>query len=132
TMYSRLDSLYEAALAIYPTNALLLNNYSYSLGERGVHLERALEMARRALERDPQNGAYLDTIGWIYYKLGNYPRALEYLQQAAAQMDGNPEVNEHLGDVYFQLQQRDKARYYWQQALEQSPDNETLKIKLQQ
>ncbi|MCB0293344.1 MAG: tetratricopeptide repeat protein [Calditrichaeota bacterium] len=47
-------------------------------------------------------------------------------------MDGNPEVNEHLGDVYFQLQQRDKARYYWQQALEQSPDNETLKIKLQQ
>lgn len=131
-MYARLDSLYDAALAIYPTNALLLNNYSYSLGERGVHLERALEMARRALERDPQNGAYLDTIGWIYYKLGNYPRALEYLQQAAAQMENSPEVLEHLGDVYFQLKERDKARHYWQTALDQSPNNEALKIKLQQ
>jgi len=66
------DSLYEEALRINPEFSLALNNYAYSLSERGLQLERALGMARKALEVAPDNPSYLDTIGWIYFRLGRY------------------------------------------------------------
>ncbi len=131
-MWDKCDSLYEAALLKYPDNALLLNNYSYSLSERGEKLDRALQMAQRALEQEPDNGAYLDTMGWIYFKLGDYQKALEYIQEAVKVREESAEVLEHLGDVYQKLNQPEKAREYWQKALEKDPENEELKQKLQE
>lgn len=131
-MYSPMDSLYQAALERYPDNALLLNNYSYSLAERGIQLERALAMARKALEQDPDNGAYLDTVGWIYYQMGDYRKALEFIRSAVAREGQSAEVLEHLGDVYFKLGQTADAQFYWQKALEEDPGNEILKNKLRQ
>lgn len=128
--YSALDSLFDAALLIYPDNALILNNYSYSLSERGIQLERALEMSRRAVELEPENGAYLDTIGWIHFKLGNYQEALRFIQKAVNTREGSAEVLEHLGDVYYQLGETDNAQKYWRKALEKDPGNQTLKDKL--
>jgi tetratricopeptide (TPR) repeat protein len=131
-MYSALDSLFETALMDYPDNPLLLNNYSYSLAERGIRLDRALKMAKRAVELEPDNGAYLDTIGWIYFQLGDYEKALQFIRSALSRRDGGAEVLEHLGDVFFKLGDINNAREYWQKALEQTPGNETLKNKLQQ
>lgn len=128
--YSALDSLFDAALVIYPDNALLLNNYSYSLGERGIQLERALEMSRHAVELEPGNGAYLDTIGWIYFKLGNYQEALQFIKKAIGTREESAEVLEHLGDVYYQLGEIGNAQKYWLKALEKDPGNQILKNKL--
>jgi tetratricopeptide (TPR) repeat protein len=131
-MHSALDSLFEVALVTYPDNALLLNNYSYSLAERGIELGRALKMAKRALELEPENSAYLDTIGWIYYQLTDYEKALQFIRKAVNSRDSGAEVLEHLGDVYLKLGDIDNARKYWKKSLEQDPANETLKNKLQQ
>ncbi len=130
-MWQKSDSLYEAALEKYPDNPLLLNNYSYSLSERGVQLERALQMINKALEKEPENGAYLDTKGWIYYQLGKYRQALEFVQKALEVRENSAEVIEHLGDIYYRLGQPEKARQYWEQALEKAPHNQELKEKLQ-
>ncbi len=131
-MYSQLDSLYESALRKFPDNALLLNNYSYSLGVRGVQLERALEMARRALAREPGSAAYHDTVGWIFFQMGDYQKARDYILKSLEIQPDNPEVVEHMGDIFEKLGEREKAREYWQNALRLQPDNPALQEKLQQ
>jgi tetratricopeptide (TPR) repeat protein len=130
-MWDKSDSLYVSAIQRAPDNALLLNNYSYSLAQRDMELPKALEMVTRALDIDPENGAYLDTKGWIYYKLGDYPRALEFIQKALDSREESAEVLEHLGDVYLKLGQPDQAKIYWQKALEKDPDNSNLAQKIQ-
>ena len=128
--FEKSDSLYEEAIKRYPDNALLLNNYSYSLCERDIRLNEALEMVKKALSLVPDNGAYLDTIGWIYYKLQNYNEAEKYIKQAIEVRENSAVVFEHLGDVYYALQQFDLARDNWEKALDIQPSNENLKLKL--
>ncbi len=122
---------YEKALKIQPDNSVILNNYGYSLSVRGERLDDALEMVNKALETDPENGAFLDTIGWVYYKLGDYDKALEYIKKSAAIRGGSAEVLEHLGDVYEKLGQMDLAIENWKKAMELDPDRESLTTKLQ-
>lgn len=129
-MYTESDSLHEKALKLYPDEALLLNNYSYSLGVRGTQLTRALEMAERAVQMDSTNGAYLDTIGWIHFKLGNFEQAKNFILRALSHRENSAEVIEHLGDVYYKLGDLDKAREYWQHAFDLEPENDVLKKKL--
>lgn len=126
---SKSDSLHELGLKISPNNHLILNNYSYTLAERGEKLDIALEMAKKAVEQEPENPAYLDTIGWVYFKLGNYEKAKEYILKAV-EKGGSPVVVEHLGDVYFKLGDKEKAIEYWKKALEKNPSNEKLKEKI--
>ncbi|MCB0300189.1 MAG: tetratricopeptide repeat protein, partial [Calditrichaeota bacterium] len=128
-MYQPLDSLYQSALARFPNNALLLNNYSYSLSVRGVELEKALEMSQKALQNEPDNAAYYDTAGWIYFKMGHLEKARELIEQSLVMEPDNPEVIEHLGDVYEKLGNLDLAKQFWQQALELAPDNPELREK---
>ena len=131
-LYPQLDSLYQYALQKYPNDPLLLNNYAYSLAERGKNLEAALQMAQKALARDSTNGAFLDTIGWIYYKLGDYQTALEYLLLAEKNREESAEVMSHIAEVYLKLGDLENARKYFQRALQLEPDNNAIKQKLQQ
>ncbi len=123
------DSLHELGLKLSPNNHLLLNNYSYTLAERGERLELALEMAKKAIEQEPENPSYLDTIGWVYFKLGDYQKAHDYILKAV-EKGGSPVVIEHLGDVYFKLGNKEKAIEHWKKALEKNPTNEKLKEKI--
>lgn len=127
--------VYETALKVDSTNALILNNYAYSLSERNMELEKALSMAKRAVAADPKNSAYLDTIGWIYFKLGDYSKAASYVREALllrTPADGSPAVlEEHLGDIYMKLGDKKQAIEYWQRALEHDPKNTLLKEKLE-
>jgi tetratricopeptide (TPR) repeat protein len=120
--FARSDSLYQRALELDPENALVLNNYGYSLSERDMKLHDALNMAKKALEKDPDNGAYLDTVGWIYFKLGDYQKALEYIEKAHA-VRKSIEVTKHLGDVYEKLGMMEKAMSTWRKALEMDRHN---------
>ena len=128
--YQKSDDLYNKALQLEPENALILNNYGYSLSERGVRLDEAIKMAQKALEIDPTNGAYLDTMGWIYYKLGQYEEALRFIEEAYA-VRKSAEVTKHLGDVYDKLGMKDRARETWEKALELDSDNPEIIRRLQ-
>ena len=120
------DSLYERALRLDPENALVNNNYAYSLSERGLQLERALQMVKISIEADALNSSYLDTIGWVYYKLGEYDKALPFIQQAIEVGGESSIMLEHLGDILFMQGSRDQALEMWRKALELDSANENL------
>ncbi|MBI4428087.1 MAG: tetratricopeptide repeat protein [Ignavibacteriales bacterium] len=128
--YEDSDRLYEEALKIDPKSSLILNNYSYSLAERGLQLARALEMAIEAVAAEPDNASYLDTLGWIYFKLGKLREAQEYIAKSVATGKASSVVHEHLGDVYYKLSEKDKALEMWQKALEMDGKNQSLKDKI--
>jgi tetratricopeptide (TPR) repeat protein len=126
-MMAESDSLYELALQIDPQNALINNNYAYSLSERNLQLERALEMIEIAIAADSSNSSYLDTYGWIFFKLGEYAKAYYYIKKAI-DVDGkaNAVLMEHLGDVLFMQGKKEEALDYWKKALELDSANEKL------
>jgi len=124
------DSLYEMALVLDPNNHLALNNYAYSLAERDTLLDRALAMSTRAVAAQPDNASYLDTIGWVFYRLGKYQQALEQVSKAAAKGEASAVVIEHLGDIHFKLGDRAKAIEYWKQALGMDAKNTALRGKV--
>ncbi len=128
--YELSDSVYEAALAIDSLNALINNNYAYSLSERGINLERALKMAKIAIKAEPKNSSYLDTIGWVYYKLNNLKMAKEYLQKALENGGDRPVILEHLGDVIYKLGDKHSAKSYWIKSLTLDSTNTKLKEKI--
>jgi len=120
------DSLYEAALEIDPQNPLINNNYAYSLSERDLQLDRALEMIKTAMAADSANSSYLDTYGWIFFKLKQYDKAYYYINKAIEKDDKNAEVLEHLGDVLYMQGKTKQAVEYWKKALDLDSSNETL------
>jgi tetratricopeptide (TPR) repeat protein len=124
------DSLYEQGLRLDAKNHLLLNNYAYSLSERGISLERARRMASTALEVQPDNSSYLDTMGWIYYQLGEYAKAETYVAKAVANGEASAVVLEHLGDIYEKLDDPVRALEQWKMALGKDASNSGLKEKI--
>ncbi|MGD8778517.1 MAG: tetratricopeptide repeat protein [Ignavibacteria bacterium] len=129
-MYDKSDSIYAKAVEIDSENSTVLNNFAYSLAERGIDLERALNMVSKALEQEPGNSSFLDTIGWVYFQLGDYEKAKEYIEQSLEGDPGSATVLEHLGDVYFKLGKQQKAIEYWTESLKKDESNTDLKLKL--
>lgn len=124
------DSAYERALKIDSTNSLVNNNYAYSLSERGERLNDALAMVEIAIAADPDNTSYLDTIGWVHYKLGNYAEAKKFLEEAIKIGGERAVMLDHLGDVMFKLGDIRKAKMLWQKAFDLDNTNVTLKSKI--
>ncbi len=129
------DSIYDRALSLDPKNHLLLNNYSYSLAERETRLDDALKMSTVAVEKDSTNSAYMDTLGWIYYKMKRFAEALRLIQRAVdlrQQSGGNDAVLlEHLGDVFHTQGEKEKAVEAWEKALNANQTNQGLRDKIQ-
>ncbi len=128
--FEQSDSLYEEALNVDPENPLIANNYAYSLSERELQLDRALKLAQFAIEKDPENSSYLDTIGWVYYKLGEYTKAEEYIIKAIEQDSDNAVLFDHLADIYDKMNKSDKAVEYWRKALDKDPTLTEVQEKL--
>jgi len=117
---------FQNALRLDRNNHTALNNYAYYLSLRSENLDEALEMSKRAVGMDPKNAAYLDTLGWIYFKKGDFNAALEYIQQSVDTGNASAEVYEHLGDVYEALGDMSKAREWWEKAFELDPERTHL------
>jgi len=128
--YEDSDRLYEDGLQLDPNNHLMLNNYSYSLAERGQQLERALDMAKHAVEAQPDNTSYMDTIGWIYYRLGQLKEAEQYIKKAIAKGEVSAVVYEHLGDIYYAMNDLERALEQWKIALKLDENNAPLRAKI--
>ena len=129
--YAVSDSLYTSAIKIDSTNILILNNYAYSLAERGIKLQEALSMAERAIEKEPKNSSYLDTIGWIYFKLGEYKKAKLNIEGSTKIEDNNATLLDHLGDVYFKLGNKTKALENWKKAYKIDSTKNEIKKKIE-
>lgn len=111
-----------AALALSPDRPPVLNFYGYSLVERGERLEEALDMIRRAVAGDAENGAYVDSLGWALFRLGRHDEAVEHLERAASLEPGDAVINDHLGDAYWTVGRTREAAFQWHRALSFGPE----------
>jgi Flp pilus assembly protein TadD len=117
----------KAALKQQPNEPELLNYLGYSWIDRGEHLQEALAMVQKAVASEPRSGAMVDSLGWAYYRLGDYKKAVERLEEAVELEAGDPEINNHLGDAYWRVGRKDEAQFQWRRVLTLKPD---AKIKL--
>jgi tetratricopeptide (TPR) repeat protein len=113
----------QAALKARPDEPELLNYLGYSWIDRGEHLKEALDMVQKAVASDPRSGAMVDSLGWAYYRMGDYKQAVDKLEQAVELEAGDPEINNHLGDAYWKVGRRDEAQFQWRRVLTLKPDD---------
>ena len=124
------ESVLREGLEEYPDEQLILNYLAYMWAEQGNNLDEALTYSLKTLKGNPDNAAYADTLGWIYFKLEKYELALESLKRANELQAGDSTLLDHLGDVYSALGQTDKALTYWKQSFSIDPKNQDLETKL--
>jgi tetratricopeptide (TPR) repeat protein len=131
--FGRLDIL-EADLSrvieLDPDNADALNALGYTLTDQTDRHEEALELIEKALTIKPDEAAFLDSMGWVQYRLNNYDLALTYLRRAF-ELFLNDEIAAHLGEVLWVVGDRTEANQVWEKGLELAPDSEILKKVIQ-
>jgi len=115
--YTESEAVFRQLLTKEPNNAAALNYLGYMLAERGERLSESVDYIKRALAIDPDNGSFLDSIGWAYFKGGNLDLALEHLKRAADLLTTNSVVQDHYADVLFRLGRYDAAIDAWNKAL---------------
>jgi tetratricopeptide (TPR) repeat protein len=111
------EQFFREALDLDPSSAITLNYYGYMLADKNSRLPEALKLIRKAVELEPMNGAYLDSLGWVYFKMGEYELAEENLRQAAERDQTDPTVHEHLGDLYEKTGRIRLAAAQWELSL---------------
>jgi tetratricopeptide (TPR) repeat protein len=122
-IYDSLDRWPDAEAAIKKARVLnanrpeILNFLGYGWINRGLNIPEGMDLIREALKANPRSGAMVDSLGWGYFKQGQYDQALNYIEQAVQMDPSDPEVNDHLGDVYKALGRNVEAGYEWQRVL---------------
>ena len=91
-----------------------------------MHLDRAQGMLNRAVELRPDDGYIVDSLGWVYFRLGEYDKAVQRLERAVELEPGDPVINDHLGDAYWRVGRQREARYQWQRVLTLEPEEEVI------
>jgi tetratricopeptide (TPR) repeat protein len=117
--YDAAEEQFRKILETDPNNSMTLNYLGYMLADRGVKLNEALSFVQKAVQLDPQNYAYLDSLGWVYFKLGQYPLAEENLRKASERVSTDPTVHDHLGELYEKTGRLKLAVTQWDQSLAQ-------------
>ncbi len=129
------EEAFRQSLNIDAENPAVLNYLGYMLADNGEKLEEALDMIRKAVEAEPINGAYLDSLGWVYYRLDHLDLAEEYLERAVLFASTDPTLHEHLGDLYRRQGRPEDALESYERSLELSEEQEereTVQQKLDQ
>ena len=116
----------KKALALYPDQPLVLNYLGYSWVDKGVHLDQGMDMIRKAVEQRPDDGYIVDSLGWAYFRTGNYDEAVKNLERAVELKPEDPTINDHLGDAYWRVGRRLEAHFQWSQAVDLKPEPEDL------
>jgi len=102
-------------------NASAANYLGYMLADRGVRLEESVKYIQKALQLEPNNGAYLDSLGWAYYKMDRCDLAAPHLEKAARLLSDDPTIHEHLGRLYLRMGKDIQAEQEWERALKDWP-----------
>jgi tetratricopeptide (TPR) repeat protein len=132
-LYDKAADLLRKSIALDPANAAEAYNYlGYMWADHNMYLDEAKEMIERALEIEPNNGSYLDSLGWVEFRQGKFDQALANLLRAAEKMEReDPIVFEHIGDTYLKLHRVPEALESWQKALALDPKNKKLAEKIE-
>jgi tetratricopeptide (TPR) repeat protein len=117
---------FKEALQLSPDESLVLNYLGYSWVDQGMNLKQAMDYIRKAVKLKPDDGYYVDSLGWAYYRLGNMPAAVENLERAVELKPDDPTINDHLGDAYWRVGRTLEAKYQWSQALSLDPEPEQI------
>ncbi len=115
--YDDAEEQFRKVLAIDPNNSMTLNYLGYMQADRGVKLDEALVMIQKAVKEEPQNYAYLDSLGWAYFKLGQYQLSEDNLRRATEHNASDPTVHDHLGDLYEKTGRLKLAVAQWEQSV---------------
>jgi tetratricopeptide (TPR) repeat protein len=132
-LWDKAADLLRKSIALDPPNAAEAYNYiGYMWADHNLHLDEAEDMVGRALQLDPNNGAFLDSLGWVLYRKGKYNDALKELLHALENLSQeDPVVFEHIGDTYLKMDQIPQAVASWQKALGLDPTNTALTEKIE-
>ena len=132
-LYQKATDLLRKSIALDPANSAEACNYlGYMWADHNMNLDEAETMVKRALEMDPNNASYLDSLGWVEFRKGKFDQALNNLLSAAKTADhDDPVIFEHIGDAYFKLNRTSEALESWQKALALDPKNKNLATKIE-
>jgi tetratricopeptide (TPR) repeat protein len=136
--YERIDQWDKAeadllnSLSISPNNAYVINYLAYSWIEKGIKIEKSLNMLKKANALRPNDGYIIDSLGWALFKLKNYKEAKKYLQLAVKSMASDPVINDHYADSLWMNNNSLQARFYWNYVLKLEKTEEKLKKKIKQ
>ncbi len=120
--WPRAEADLKRALELQPEQPLVLNYLGYSWIDKGENLQDALGMIQRAVRLRPNDGYIVDSLGWAYFRLGDYDKATVFLERAIELLPEDPTINDHLGDAYWRSGRLAEARYQWHRALQFEPE----------
>ena len=114
------------ALELFPEQPHVLNYLGYSWIDQGINLDEGMAMIKRAVQQRPDDGYIVDSLGWAYFKIGNYEEAVKQLERAIELKPEDPTINDHLGDAYWRVGRELEAKFQWAHARDLKPDPEDL------
>jgi tetratricopeptide (TPR) repeat protein len=129
--WPKAEADFKLALELFPDQPLVLNYLGYSWVDQGINLEDGMRMIRRAVEQRADDGYIVDSLGWAYFRVGDFENAVKYLEQAVELKPEDPTINDHLGDAYWRIGRRLEAQFQWAHARDLNPEPEDLE-KIQQ
>jgi Flp pilus assembly protein TadD len=122
--WSEAEKDLKFALTLKHEQPLVMNYLAYTWVEQGVNMDEALAMLKRAVELRPEDGFIIDSLGWAFFKRGDFVSAIRYLEQAVLLEPGEATINDHLGDAYWRFGRKLEAKFEWQHALSLKPDKD--------
>jgi tetratricopeptide (TPR) repeat protein len=117
----------KKALELYPEQPHVLNYLGYSWIDQGTNLDEGMKMIRRAVEQRPDDGYIVDSLGWAYFRIGDYTQAVKHLERAVELKPEDSTINDHLGDAYWKVGRTLEARFQWTHARDLKPEPDDLK-----
>jgi len=124
--WEKAEADFRKALEFEPEQPQVLNYLGYSLIDKGRNLSEALEMVKKAVELRPNDGYIVDSLGWAYYKLGDYEESVKQLERAVELRPEDPVINDHFGDALWRVGRRLEAKFQWQHAKDNKPEPKDL------
>ncbi len=126
--WDRAEENFLKALELEPEQPFVMNYLAYSWVEQKKNLDEAKEMLVRAVDLRPDDGYIVDSLGWVYYRVGEYENAVKYLEQAVELRPQDPVINDHLGDAYWRTGRVNEARFQWRRSLSLEPEEDQIPI----
>ena len=123
---------FDALLALDPDNLMIKNNYSYYMATAAIDLKKARKLSGETIQKDPENGTFLDTYGWILFKSGDYVQAKIYLEKAIKNSTGNSEISFHYAEVLYKLGDRDLALTWFEKARDEGMHSSSLDERIRE
>ena len=124
--WSKAEADMRKALELQPEQPHVLNYLGYSWIDQGVNLDEGMKMIKRAVDQRPDDGYIVDSLGWAYYRIGNYEDAVKNLERAIDLKPEDPTINDHLGDAYWRVGRTLEAKFQWAHARDLKPEAEEL------